>query len=83
MVDSLSYEVFSTIQLLLFSFTKDPRDAPPPTRAETREERLERKVGKATKHLQMTLAVIDTCAVNVYFLKHLNVSFYMSDMNVF
>lgn len=26
-------------------FDQDPRDAPPPTRAETREERLERKVG--------------------------------------
>lgn len=28
----------------LSSCSQDPRDAPPPTRAETREERMERKV---------------------------------------
>lgn len=29
---------------MLLSLFQDPRDAPPPTRAETREERMERKV---------------------------------------
>lgn len=35
---------FSITILCHLSCSQDPRDAPPPTRAETREERMERKV---------------------------------------
>lgn len=48
------------ISHVLLSFcNQDPRDAPPPTRAETREERLERKVRRGCFHVG--LACVCTC----------------------
>jgi len=36
--------MFAEKIILLFVFLKDPKDTPPPTRVETRDERKERKV---------------------------------------
>lgn len=53
--DEWRFPLQCLISHVLLSFcNQDPRDAPPPTRAETREERLERKVRRGYFHVCLT-----------------------------